>query len=51
MAHSNSVGFLQNSSISFKPLYAIRDFFALISAAWEEAKALEQKSHKNSANW
>jgi hypothetical protein len=51
MSHSNSVGFSQSSSLSFKPLYVIRDFFTLISAAWDEAKTLEQKSHKNSANW
>jgi hypothetical protein len=51
MAHSNSVDFSQSPSSSFKPLYAILDFFTLISAAWEEAKALEQESHKNSANW
>jgi hypothetical protein len=51
MSHSNSVGFSQSSAFSSKPLYAILDFFTLISAAWEEAKALEQKSHKNSANW
>jgi hypothetical protein len=51
MSHSNTVGFSQSSSVSFKPLYVIRDFFTLISAAWDEAKVLEQKSHKNSANW
>jgi len=51
MAHSNSVSFNHSSTFSFKPLFAIRDFFALISAAWAEAKVMEQKSHKNSANW
>jgi hypothetical protein len=51
MNHSNTIPFPQSRSFSFKPLYAIRDFFTLISAAWEEAKALDQKSHKNSANW
>jgi hypothetical protein len=51
MNHSNTIAFPQIRSFSLKPLYAIRDFFILISAAWEEAKALEQKSHKNSANW
>ena len=51
MAHSNSVQFQQTPVFSFKPLFAIRDFFALLSAAWAEAKVMEQKSHKNSANW
>ena len=51
MAHSNSVSFSQSSSFGFKPLLAIKDIFALISAAWAEAKVMEQKSHKNSANW
>jgi len=52
MAQSNSVQF-QDSTIfsSKKPLLAIRDFFALLAAAWAEAKVMEQKSHKNSANW
>jgi hypothetical protein len=51
MAHSNSVNYSQSSSFGFKPLLAIRDFFALISASWTEAKLMEQKSHKFSANW
>ena len=51
MAHSNTVQFQHSPSFSFKPLYAIRDFFALLSSAWAEAKVMEQKSHKNSANW
>ena len=51
MAHSNSAQFQQTFSVSFKPLYAIRDFFAVLSSAWAEAKLLEQKSPKNSANW
>ena len=51
MAHSNSVSFSQSTSFGSKPLLAIRDFFALISAAWAEAKVMEQKIHKNSANW
>ncbi len=51
MNHSNTIAFPQSRSFSFKPLYAIWDFFTLISAAWDEAKALEQESHKNSANW
>ena len=57
MNHSNTIALPQSRSLSLslslslKPLYAIRDFFILISAAWEEAKVLEQKSHKNSANW
>jgi hypothetical protein len=51
MAHSNSVQFQQASFISFKPLFAIRDFFHLLASAWSEAKVMEQKSHKNSANW
>ena len=51
MAQSNTVQLHQSSSFGLKPLFAIRDFFALLSAAWAEAKAMEQKSHKNSANW
>jgi hypothetical protein len=51
MAHSNTVQFQRLPSISFKPLYAIRNFFALLAAAWAEAKDMEQKSHKISANW
>jgi hypothetical protein len=51
MAQSNSVQFHDSSSFSFKPLFAIRDFFALLASAWAEAKIMEQKSHKNSANW
>lgn len=51
MAHSNSVQYQQSQGFSFKPLFAIRDFFALLSSAWAEAKVMEQKSHKNSANW
>ncbi len=51
MAHSNSVQLHESSMFSFKPFFAIRDFFSLISSAWSEAKAMEQKSHKNSANW
>jgi hypothetical protein len=51
MAHSNSVPLHQASKFSFKPFFAIRDFFSLISSAWLEAKEMEQKSHKNSANW
>jgi hypothetical protein len=51
MAHSNSVSFSQSSGFGSKPLFAIRDFFALISAAWAEAKIMEQKSHKISGNW
>jgi len=51
MAHSNTVQIQQSSSFGLKPLFAIRDFFALLSSAWAEAKLMEQKSHKNSANW
>jgi hypothetical protein len=51
MAHSNSVQYQDSQFFSFKPLFAIRDFFALLSSAWAEAKVLEQKSYKNSANW
>jgi hypothetical protein len=51
MAQSNSVQFQDSTIFSFKPLLAIRDFFALLAAAWAEAKVMEQKSHKNSANW
>ena len=51
MAQSNTVQFQQSSIFGLKPLIAIRDFFALLSSAWAEAKVMEQKSHKNSANW
>jgi hypothetical protein len=51
MAHPNSVKLHETSMFSFKPLFAIRDFFNMISSAWAEAKMMEQKSHKNSANW
>jgi hypothetical protein len=51
MAHSNTVPFQRLPSISFKPLYTIRNFFALLAAAWAEAKDMEQKSHKISGNW
>jgi hypothetical protein len=51
MNHSNTVQFQPSPSISFKPLLVIRDFFALLSAAWAEAKDMEQKSHKFSGNW
>jgi hypothetical protein len=51
MSYSNSVSYTQSSIFGFKPLLAIRDFFALISASWTEAKLMEQKSHKISGNW
>jgi len=51
MAHSNTVQFQRLPSISFKPFLAIRNFFALLAAAWVEAKDMEQKSHKFSGNW
>jgi hypothetical protein len=51
MAHSNSVQLHQTSVFSFKPLYAIRDFFSLLAAAFSEAKVMEQKSRKTSGNW
>ncbi|MGV0963161.1 MAG: hypothetical protein ACOYBT_04605 [Polynucleobacter sp.] len=51
MAHSNSVQFHQAPSFSFKPLFAIKDFFALLAAAFSEAKVMEQKSRKTSGNW
>ena len=51
MSHSNSVQLQDSTIFSSKPLFAIRDFFALLSSAWAEAKMMEQKSHKNSANW
>jgi hypothetical protein len=51
MTHSNTVQFQSSPSISFKPLLAIRNFFALLAAAWAEAKDMEQKSHKISGNW
>lgn len=51
MTPTNTVQFQRLPSISFKPFLAIRDFFALLSAAWAEAKDMEQKSHKISGNW
>lgn len=51
MAHSNSVQYQQPQGFGFKPFFAIRDFFALLSSVWAEAKAMEQKSYKISANW
>lgn len=51
MSKSNTAQFQRSQSLSFKPFYAIRDFFALLSAAWTEAKLMEQKSYKNTANW
>lgn len=51
MAHSNSVQFHQAPTFSFKPLFAIKDFFALLVAAFSEAKVMEQKSRKTSGNW
>jgi len=51
MTHTNSVPVQDSPIFSFKPLFAIRDFFALLASAWAEAKIMEQKSHKNSANW
>ena len=51
MTHSNTVQLHEVSKFGFKPFLAIREFFSLISSAWLEAKEMEQKSHKNSANW
>ena len=51
MTHSNSVQYQQSQGFGFKPFFAIRDFFVLLASAWAEAKIMEQKSHKNSANW
>ncbi|CAM3754347.1 hypothetical protein [Polynucleobacter arcticus] len=51
MAHSNSVQYQQTSLVSFKPLLAIKDFFALLAAAFNEAKMMEQQSRKTSGNW
>ena len=51
MAHSNSVQFHQAPAFSFKSLFAIKDFFALLAAAFSEAKVMEQKSRKTSGNW
>jgi hypothetical protein len=47
---ANSVQF-QQSTINFKPLVAIKNFFALLAAAFSEAKLMEQKSRKTSGNW
>ena len=43
MAQSNTAQLQRSTSFSFKPFYAIRDFFALLSAAWAEAKLMEQQ--------
>ncbi|QWD84580.1 hypothetical protein AOC19_05235 [Polynucleobacter asymbioticus] len=51
MAHSNSVQFHQAPALSFKPLFAIKDFFVLLATAFSEAKAMELKSRKTSGNW
>jgi hypothetical protein len=51
MANSNSVQLQQVSTISFKPLLAIKDFFLVLAAAFSEAKVMEQKSRRNSGNW
>ena len=51
MAHSNSVQLHQAPALSLKPLFAIKDFFTLLAAAFSEAKVLEQKSRKTSGNW
>ena len=51
MTHLNSVQYQQSQGFGFKPFFVIRDFFTLISSAWAEAKIMEQKSYKNSANW
>jgi hypothetical protein len=51
MAHSNSVQLHQVPVFSFKPLFAIKDFFSLLAAAFAEAKVMEQKSRKTSGNW
>lgn len=51
MAQSHSVQFHQTPAFSFKPLLAIKDFFALLAAAFSEAKVLEQESRKTSGNW
>jgi hypothetical protein len=51
MAHSNSVSFHAAPVIAFKPFYAIKNFFALLAAAFIEAKAMELESRKTSGNW
>jgi hypothetical protein len=51
MAHSNSVQFHSEPVFNLKPLFAIRDFFAMLAAAFSEAKVMEQKSRKTSGNW
>ena len=51
MSQSNTAQFQRLPSITLKSFYAICDFFALLSAAWTEAKLMEQKSYKNTANW
>jgi hypothetical protein len=51
MAHSNTAQFQRSPIFSFKLLSTIGEFFAMLSSAWTEAKDMEQKSHKISANW
>ncbi|MES2585736.1 MAG: hypothetical protein V4536_02335 [Pseudomonadota bacterium] len=51
MAHSNSVQFHAAPVFNLKPLFAIKDFFTLLAAAFSEAKVMEQKSRRTSGNW
>jgi hypothetical protein len=51
MTHSNSAQPHPSLVFNLKPLFAIKDFFALLAAAFSEAKAMEQNSHKNGGNW
>jgi len=51
MAQANTVQLHSTPVFSFKPLFAIRDFFVLLAAAFSEAKVMEQKSRKTSGNW
>jgi hypothetical protein len=48
---ANSVQIQQSTTISFKPLLAIKAFFLVLAAAFSEAKLMEQKSRKTSGNW
>jgi hypothetical protein len=51
MAHSNTLKLYPASLLSFKSLFAIKEFFSLLAEAFSEAKVMEQKSRKTSGNW
>jgi hypothetical protein len=42
---------INTSSLSLKPLLAVRDFFVVLAEAFVEAKAMELESRKKAGNW